>query len=45
MEPPTSLTPDAVRDEKLKVLRSLGRFSLADIARDTVRTIYPRGHT
>ena len=27
MEPPTSATPDAVRDEKLKVLRSLKRFT------------------
>ena len=43
MEPPTSLSPDAVRDEKLKVLRSLRRFGLADIARDSVRGQYIRG--
>jgi glucose-6-phosphate 1-dehydrogenase len=43
MEPPTSLAPDAVRDEKLKVLRSLRRPGLADIARDTVRGQYIRG--
>jgi glucose-6-phosphate 1-dehydrogenase len=43
MEPPTSLAPDAVRDEKLKVLRSLRRFNLASIARDTVRGQYTRG--
>jgi len=43
MEPPTSLSPDAVRDEKLKVLRSLRRMSLADIARDTVRGQYTPG--
>ncbi len=43
MEPPASLAPDAVRDEKLKVLRSLRRFGLADIARDTVRGQYLRG--
>ncbi len=43
MEPPTSLNADAVRDEKLKVLRSLRRFKLADIARDTVRGQYVRG--
>ena len=43
MEPPVSLSPDAVRDEKLKVLRSLRRFSLAGIARDTVRGQYVRG--
>jgi len=43
MEPPTSLNADAVRDEKLKVLRSLRRLNLADIARDTVRGQYVRG--
>ncbi|WP_371765597.1 glucose-6-phosphate dehydrogenase [Massilia sp.] len=43
MEPPTSLNADAVRDEKLKVLRALRRFKLADIARDTVRGRYTRG--
>ncbi|RZA33069.1 MAG: glucose-6-phosphate dehydrogenase [Lysobacteraceae bacterium] len=43
MEPPTSLSPDAVRDEKLKVLRSLRRLTLADIARDTVRGQYVHG--
>ena len=43
MEPPTSLNADAVRDEKLKVLRSLRRFKLADIARDTVRGQYIHG--
>ncbi|OON62776.1 glucose-6-phosphate dehydrogenase [Massilia sp. KIM] len=43
MEPPTSLNADAVRDEKLKVLRSLRRFTLADIARDTVRGQYTHG--
>lgn len=37
MEPPVSLSPDAVRDEKLKVLRSLRRMEEADIIRDTVR--------
>jgi glucose-6-phosphate 1-dehydrogenase len=43
MEPPVSLDPDAVRDEKLKVLRSLRPMSLADIARDTVRGQYTAG--
>ena len=43
MEPPVSLDPDAVRDEKLKVLRSLRRMSLGDIARDTVRGQYVSG--
>jgi glucose-6-phosphate 1-dehydrogenase len=43
MEPPVSLDPDAVRDEKLKVLRSLRRMTLGDIARDTVRGQYSAG--
>ncbi len=43
MEPPVSLDPDAVRDEKLKVLRSLRRMTLGDIARDTVRGQYGSG--
>lgn len=43
MEPPVSLDPNAVRDEKLKVLRSLRRMRLGDIARDTVRGQYAVG--
>ncbi|MGH8780426.1 glucose-6-phosphate dehydrogenase [Paraburkholderia sp.] len=43
MEPPVSLDPDAVRDEKLKVLRSLRRMTPEDIARDTVRGQYTAG--
>jgi len=43
MEPPVSLDPDTVRDEKLKVLRSLRKMTGADIARDTVRGQYIRG--
>ena len=43
MEPPVSLDADAVRDEKLKVLRSLRPMTLADIARDTVRGQYAAG--
>ena len=43
MEPPVSLDPDAVRDEKLKVLRSLRPMTLADVARDTVRGQYTAG--
>ena len=43
MEPPASLTPDAVRDEKLKVLRSLGPMTLGDVVRDTVRGQYSAG--
>ncbi|MBL0720880.1 glucose-6-phosphate dehydrogenase [Piscinibacter sp. Jin2] len=40
MEPPISLNPDDVRDEKLRVLRSLRRMELADVRRDTVRGQY-----
>jgi glucose-6-phosphate 1-dehydrogenase len=43
MEPPVSLDPDAVRDEKLKVLRSLRPMGVADVARDTVRGQYGAG--
>lgn len=43
MEPPVTMEADAVRDEKLKVLRSLRRMSAADIARDTVRGQYASG--
>ena len=43
MEPPVSLDPDAVRDEKLKVLRSLRPMSIADVAKDTVRGQYSAG--
>jgi glucose-6-phosphate 1-dehydrogenase len=43
MEAPISLDPDDVRDEKLKVLRSLRRLDLADVQRDTVRGQYTAG--
>ncbi|WDD90670.1 glucose-6-phosphate dehydrogenase (plasmid) [Burkholderia sp. FERM BP-3421] len=43
MEPPVSLDPDAVRDEKLKVLRSLRPMTVETIARDTVRGQYTAG--
>ena len=43
MEPPTTLEADAVRDEKLKVLRALKPLSAHDIAVSTVRGQYVRG--
>jgi glucose-6-phosphate 1-dehydrogenase len=43
MEPPVSLDADAVRDEKLKVLRSLRPMTAEDISRDTVRGQYTAG--
>lgn len=44
MEPPTSATPDAVRDEKLKVLRSLKRFTPTTLAQNVIRGQYRGGH-
>jgi glucose-6-phosphate 1-dehydrogenase len=43
MEPPISLDADDVRDEKLKVLRSLRKMDITDIKRDTVRGQYAAG--
>lgn len=43
MEPPTSMDADAVRDEKLKVLRSLRPYGLDDIAQKTVAGQYMAG--
>lgn len=43
MEPPASIDADAVRDEKLKVLRSLKPFTPADIANHAVRGQYKAG--
>lgn len=43
MEPPISLQADDVRDEKLKVLRSLRKMDLNAVRRDTVRGQYTAG--
>jgi len=43
MEPPTSIEADAVRDEKLKVLRALTRLEGKDALRNTVRGQYRAG--
>ncbi|MGB5246257.1 MAG: glucose-6-phosphate dehydrogenase [Woeseia sp.] len=43
MEPPTSLTHESVRDEKLKVLRSLRPITAADVKTRTVRGQYTAG--
>lgn len=40
MEPPASVDADAVRDEKLKVLKSLSPITAADVAKLTVRGQY-----
>jgi glucose-6-phosphate 1-dehydrogenase len=43
METPISLEPDDVRDEKLKVLRSLKRMTPEEVAHNTVRGQYREG--
>jgi glucose-6-phosphate 1-dehydrogenase len=43
MEPPSSSDADAIRDEKLKVLRSLKPFTPETVARDVVRGQYKAG--
>jgi glucose-6-phosphate 1-dehydrogenase len=43
MEPPSSSDADAIRDEKLKVLRSLRPFTPELVARDVVRGQYRAG--
>ena len=43
MEPPASLDPDAVRDEKVKVLRALRPIRDRDIEANTVRGQYRAG--
>jgi glucose-6-phosphate 1-dehydrogenase len=44
MEPPSSAHADAIRDEKLKVLRSLKPFDAVTVARDVVRGQYRAGN-
>ncbi|HEY0845587.1 MAG TPA: glucose-6-phosphate dehydrogenase [Noviherbaspirillum sp.] len=43
MEPPTSLNADAVRDEKLRVLRALKPLTSEDLERNVVRGQYTAG--
>ena len=43
MEPPASLHPDSVRNEKVKVLRSLRPVTPETVGRNTVRGQYVRG--
>lgn len=43
MEPPVSLDPNAVRDEKLKVLRALKPIGRAEVGSHTVRGQYVHG--
>jgi glucose-6-phosphate 1-dehydrogenase len=43
MEPPADMEPDSVRNEKVKVLRSLRRFTRRDVADKSVRGQYTPG--
>ncbi|MFM7506109.1 MAG: glucose-6-phosphate dehydrogenase [Rubrivivax sp.] len=43
MEPPSTGDADAIRDEKLKVLKSLKPFTVEAVARDVVRGQYKAG--
>jgi glucose-6-phosphate 1-dehydrogenase len=43
MEPPSKFEPDAIRDEKRKVLRALRPFTEAEVATHTVRGQYRAG--
>src|SRR6266403_1297193 len=43
MEPPTDLSADSIRDEKVKVVRSLHRWSRSQIATTVVRGQYTKG--
>nr|NNM90373.1 glucose-6-phosphate dehydrogenase [Bacilli bacterium] len=40
MEPPSRLNTEAIRDEKVKVLRSLRRYAVDDVANHVVRAQY-----
>jgi glucose-6-phosphate 1-dehydrogenase len=44
MEPPASGDADAIRDEKLKVLKSLKPFTAETVTRDVMRGQYRAGH-
>ena len=43
MEPPADMEPDSVRNEKVKVLRSLRRFTRADVEKASIRGQYTKG--
>jgi glucose-6-phosphate 1-dehydrogenase len=43
MEPPSDLAPDSVRNEKVKVLRSLRPIGRAEVAHNVVRGQYAKG--
>jgi glucose-6-phosphate 1-dehydrogenase len=44
MEPPINLTPDAIRNEKVKVLQSLQPIAISDLDKFAVRGQYKEGY-
>ncbi|MEX2104467.1 MAG: glucose-6-phosphate dehydrogenase, partial [Bacilli bacterium] len=44
MEPPSRLKNEAIRDEKVKVMRSLRRFSLDEVNKNVIRAQYTSGY-
>lgn len=44
MEPPCNLDSNSIRDEKVKVIRSLRRIKSSDVALNTVRAQYTKGY-
>ena len=43
MEPPTDLRADSIRDEKVKIVRSLRRFTPEEVEKNVVRAQYTAG--
>lgn len=43
MEPPVNLSPDAIRDEKIKVLRSIRPFTSEEVRKNVIRGQYGPG--
>src|SRR5207247_11125270 len=43
MEPPTDLSADSIRDEKVKVVRSLRRIIGSEVAKSVMRAQYSEG--
>ncbi len=43
MEPPTDLRADSIRDEKVKIVRALRRFTADDVKKNVVRGQYSEG--
>ncbi len=44
IEPPVSLSADAIRDEKVKVLQAVRRYKPEEVSANSIRAQYSRGH-